>query len=101
MKTILRWEDPPPAGGPSKTGDERGVSQWSDVAMALMRHPGRSAVLYEGKRQTANNLRNMVTRGVVNCFGPAGDFDAVTRQKVPGDNSIVTVYARYVGSDDE
>lgn len=99
MKAILRWEAPGPAGGASKTGERRGESQWDDVADAL-RHEGEWAVLFEGGRQAANNVRNMVNRASVMCFSPSGEFEACTRQKVKGFNGIITVYARYIGGDD-
>jgi hypothetical protein len=101
MKAILRWEEPPPARGPSRSGVPRGESQWADAADALRHESPAWAVLFEGSRSAANSIRGLITHGRLHCFTPTGDFEAVTRENGTGGHPIVTVYARYVGSGDE
>jgi hypothetical protein len=101
VKTILRWEDPPPARGPSRSGVPRGESHWTDVADALRHEAPAWAVLHEGTRSSANSIRGLITHGRLHCFTPVGDYEAVTRESGAGGRLTVTVYARYVGSDDE
>jgi hypothetical protein len=92
--TVIRWEDPKP----SLQRRERSApwSRYRAVAAELRTQPGRWAVIDEFPGRNRTTLATHIRRGAIDCFTPAGDFDAVARQ-VFGHTAI---YARYVGDED-
>ena len=101
MKSILRWEEPRERGkGGAQLGENVG-SSWDDVVEALKHEAPAWAVVYEGRRSTAQSIRGLINNARIACFRPVGAFEAVSRQRVIGDNKVITVYTRYVGGGDD
>lgn len=89
---VLRWEEPPPPVGPNP-GGRPARRCWDAAAEELRSRYGEWAVLYDGPADRFAGLASEIRAGVLPCFRPAGDFDAVTRQH----SGHRTVYARYLG----
>jgi hypothetical protein len=99
QKTIIRWEQPTPRKGGQEHGSSPG-SQWDTVAEQLRANRGRWAVVAEGDMERVTALAAIATRirrAGLNCFAPAGDFEAAVRRA----DGRATVYARYLGDDAE
>lgn len=99
MKVILRWEEPRGQENGGSRAGEGGGSCWDDVVEALKHEAPTWAVVYEGRRSTAHSIRGLINNARIACFRPVGTFESVSRQKVRGDNSVIVVYARYVGQE--
>lgn len=84
----LQWEEPEPRN--------RKGSKWDPVARALVKNPGRWAVI---GRQIPTSIKTDINRGHLKCFQPEGAFEAVTRNHT--DRWVADVYARYVGEEGE
>jgi hypothetical protein len=90
--TILRWEAPPRA---QHRPGSSGRSRYERIADELRQRPGQWGVVLEaGGNRTA--MATHIRRGHILCFTPAGDFDAVARQR----RGRTTIYARFLGNGD-
>lgn len=91
---IVRWEAPPP---PARGGRGRPAgaesSRYSAIAIALRERPGEWALVEEAERASNTGLATKIQLGSMLCFTPAGDFEAVTRQR----GRLFRTYARYLG----
>lgn len=100
MKTILRWEAPPPdpyAGGRQRANHAR-TQAWQQVADELRANPRQWALIHESDApQSRLDLAFRICRGEPKAFAPAGDFEAVTRTRGGG----LRVYARFLGDGEE
>jgi hypothetical protein len=81
--SIVRWEDPPPAGGPGRP------HEWQGLAGVLRHVPKRWALVevVDNSQTAANHAR------AIRSLPPRGAFEAMSRHVAEG----YCVYARYVG----
>lgn len=75
---------------PSSRGNER---LYAYVAAELRKRPGEWAKMPNSKNR-ANNA-NLIARGKIRAFTPAGHFEAVARQEI--DTKDKWIFVRYVG----
>jgi hypothetical protein len=91
---IVRWEKPPP---PRFNGGRRPpFSRFQAIAEQLRARRGEWAVVEE-RPGRARGLAAHIRMGHMDCFQPAGDFDAVTRHR----GGVSTTYARFVGDGED
>lgn len=85
---VIEWSDPPPVQARRPRGIEN--RPWSLIAHELRSRPGEWGLICE-----AAGHPSLVSRinGGVSWWGPAGSFEAVSRQI---DGSLA-IWARYVG----
>ncbi len=91
MSAVIRWESP-------EVGKNDKQRQWSAVAGELRGRRYSWAVVAEVSASSGPSIAQGIKKGtgVYAAFGPAGQFEAVTRTVSSGK---VAVYARYVGGE--
>lgn len=100
----MKWEDPPSIG----TRYEKNA--YEDEAAELRAHPKRWGLIREFpvKDEVTKNsnqgrhVSNGIKTGKYVAFRPKGSFEAISRAgKDDQGNSVVKVYAQYVGEPDD
>lgn len=90
--SVIRWETPPPAK--HRVGQKDGHSSYAELADELRANPGRWALVAD-RPGSNTGLATHIRTGSIQCFTPAGDFEAESR-RVDGRS---LVYARFLGGE--
>lgn len=88
--SVIRWEDPPPAGS-GNPGQRKAVLAHELIAVQLRRRPGDWALIHE--QSSAPAIVSEINHGKLRPYRPAGAYECVSRKAA----GVFQIYARYVG----